>query len=414
MNQQLLGLTEAADAVAKLVDRRAAGVVLDETAYATFTHSVPLRKGVTSAHGARTVGLDVWQRWADGWGRVESSLPDGVRIVRGSSFDERAPQSLVVAGFDAAVAFASTYASRPMRADVPRLGRIAQGLVATGAIMSAASLKQAARLDDHDVAVLASAIDWLNAHPDVTELSERQIPVPGMHTKWLASHRALVRDLLGWDVRASVRHRPPVAHVTYVDPDYLATGARRHDAWTGGDEHALPYPPRTVVIVENRDCRLWFPPLPATVVAEGGGRAATWLLADAPWVRRADHIIYWGDLDADGLEILDGLRGALADPSPSGPERAVRSVLMDASALHEFAYLGVNHDRRGGDIEHTAVDVPHLAPPERDAYYEITTLGPAAVRRVEQERIPMSAVLERIRTVVDASAVESESSVGSE
>ncbi|WP_255462880.1 Wadjet anti-phage system protein JetD domain-containing protein [Amycolatopsis sp. YIM 10] len=145
---------------------------------------------------------------------------------------------------------------------------------------------------------------WLHQHPDASAWPLRQLPVPGMHTKWLDTPGALLREVAGRDVRDEVRPRLTVTHLTYVDPDHAASGRRRHDAWTTGDVHDIAYQPRVVLVVENRDSRLWFPPVRDTIVVEGGGKAASALLANVPWIRAADHVVYWGDIDATGMESL--------------------------------------------------------------------------------------------------------------
>src|SRR5699024_3279214 len=131
-------------------------------------------------------------------------------------------------------------------------------------------------------------------------------------------HASLLRDVVGRDVARETRPRLAVVHLTYVDPDYRAGGGRWHDAWTTGDAHDLAYPPKRVLVVENRDCRLWFPPVDGTVVVEGGGKAAASLLAGIGWIRSARDVVYWGDIDADGFAILDRFRDALAQPGDDG------------------------------------------------------------------------------------------------
>ena len=85
-----------------------------------------------------------------------------------------------------------------------------------------------------------------------------------------------------------------------------------------------------------------------TVVVEGGGKAAAALLANVPWIRAADHVVYWGDIDADGYAILDRFRATLAEPTPDGaPAKRVDSILMNAADLHRYAEHGVNHDKAG-------------------------------------------------------------------
>jgi hypothetical protein len=175
-----------------------------------------------------------------------------------------------------------------------------------------------ARLSDIDARVLTKAVGWLAEHPDLSGSTARQVDAPEMHSKWLEHHGGVLREVTGRDLRAELRPRLAVVHLTYVDPEYLATGARRHDAWTTGDAHDLPYSPRTVLVVENRDSRLWFPAVEGALVVEGGGKAAASLLADVPWVRQAENVVYWGDIDADGFAILDQFRRVLAAPGDDG------------------------------------------------------------------------------------------------
>jgi hypothetical protein len=184
-------------------------------------------------------------------------------------------------------------------------------------------------------------------------------------------------------VTAETRPRPAVVHLTYVDPDYLTAGQRRHDAWTAGDTHEPAYLPRRVLIVENRDCRLWFPGSAGTIVVEGGGRAASASLRDVSWLRSAELVAYWGDMDADGFAILDHLRGELA---PLGVE--LHSILMDETARTRYSHLAVNRDKRGTPIGSSSARLRHLTATEASCYASIATAGPADSRRIEQERIP--------------------------
>nr|BFE29820.1 hypothetical protein GCM10010200_020710 [Actinomadura rugatobispora] len=248
--------------------------------------------------------------------------------------------------------------------------------------------------------MLFSAVTWLRRHPDAGAWTARQLPVPGMHTKWLDTHGALLRDVAGRDVRDEVRPRPAVLHLTYVDPGHAASGRRRHDAWTTGDTHDIAYRPRIVLVVENRDSRLWFPPVRDTIVVEGGGKAAGTLLANVPWIRAAEHVAYWGDIDADGYAILDRFRAALAEPGPDeAPPKPVTSILMDATDLHRYARHGVNHDKAGRPIKPSPVILPHLTEAETTAYDTIATAGPTPFRRIEQEAIPLAHAATRLLDV---------------
>lgn len=357
---------------------------------------VGLRPGVTRPAAATALGLDRWQAWAELW-RAEVPGP-GTEIVRAPVFAEPVPRALVVTGLDAALAW-SGRAPRAPGVDVDRARRVASALQDSGAALTPATLAATCRLDDGDVQVATGAVRWLREHPHVGGWTARQLPVPGMHTKWLAAHGGLLRTLAGRDVRDEVRPRLAVVHLTYVDPDYLASGGRRHDAWTTGDSHEPAYRPRIVLVVENRDCRLCFPPLPGALVVEGGGSAAAALLAEIPWVRGAEVLAYWGDLDADGFAILDRFRAELREPGASGSPREVASILMDGTTLERYAHLGGTRDRRGRELRPSSTRLPHLTAAEAAAYHALATAGPAPVRRVEQERLPIEEAAAALETL---------------
>nr|WP_291814640.1 Wadjet anti-phage system protein JetD domain-containing protein [Cellulomonas sp.] len=65
-------------------------------------------------------------------------------------------------------------------------------------------------------------------------------------------------------------------------------------------------------------------------------------------------------------------------------------MLMDGQTLDRYAALGVGRDTTGEPLRRRATDLTSLTEPERAAYYALTTAGEVAVRRVEQERIPLT------------------------
>ncbi|RKS70976.1 uncharacterized protein DUF3322 [Actinomadura pelletieri DSM 43383] len=367
--------------------------------------SVPLRPGVSTGTGVTRIGPEAWHEWHMSWREfADRDHPEGVVIVRkpvsvrGVTADY--PATLVV-DLDAAVALTSETGppTEPPTVDVARARELASSLRSTGALLTPATIRAAYRIGADDAEVLLKAVAWLRRHRDAGAWTARQLPVPGMHSKWLDTHGALLRDIAGRDVRTEVRPRPAVLHLTYVDPDHAASGRRRHDAWTTGDVHDLAYRPRVVLVVENRDSRLWFPPVRDTIVVEGGGKAAAALLADVPWIRAADHVVYWGDIDADGYAILDRFRAALADPGPDGaPPKEVTSILMDDTDLHRYAKHGLNHDKEGRPLKSRGATLRHLTEAEATAY-DIVTTGQASFRRIEQEAIPLADAAARLLDV---------------
>ncbi|MBO2464130.1 DUF3322 and DUF2220 domain-containing protein [Actinomadura violacea] len=402
MTPRLITPADAVESLRRKVHQKwAAAVCADLGAGEPVTFSVPLRPGVATGSAVSRIGHAAWHEWHMRWREFAGRHTAGVLIVRKpvsvQGVTDEYPTTLV-ADLDAAVALAS--GTGPPIVDVARARALASSLRSTGAVLTPATVRAVCLLGADDVDVLLNAVTWLRDNPDAGAWTARQLPVPGMHTKWLDTHGALLRDVAGRDVRDEVRSRPAVLHLTYVDPGHAASGSRRHDAWTTGDTHDIAYRPRIVLVVENRDSRLWFPPVPDTIVVEGGGKAAAALLADVPWIRAADHIVYWGDIDADGYAILDRFRAALAEPAPDGtPPKPVTSMLMDAADLHQYARHGVNHDKAGRPIKPSSAILPHLTEAEATAYDTVATAGPTPFRRIEQEAIPLARAATRLLDV---------------
>lgn len=395
------GLVTPEDAVAavggRLGQRWAEAVCAESGAGAPVVFAVRLRPGVRTGKAVEQLGYATWHGWHMRWRDFSARLPAGAEVIR------TAVRVQGVAGDYPDVLQADLDAAVALTADVVEIGRaraLASALRPAGATVTPAVLRAVYALGANDVDVLINAVTWLRRHPDAGDWTLRQLPVPGMHTKWLDTHGALLRDVAGRDVRDEVRPRLTVVHLTYADPGHAASGRRRHDAWTTGDVHDIAYQPRVVLVVENRDSRLWFPPLSDTIVVEGGGKAAAALLAGVPWIRAAEHVVYWGDIDADGYAILDNFRAALAVPSPDGaPARHVTSILMDAADLHRYAEHGVDHDRAGRPLKPSPALLPHLTEAETTAYNTIATAGRTPFRRIEQEAIPLAHAVTRLQVL---------------
>lgn len=402
MTPRLITPADAVESLRRKVHQKwAAAVCADVGVGDPVTFSIPLRPGVSTGSAVARIGYTAWHKWHMRWREFTDRYPTGVVIVRKpvsvQGVTDDYPSTLV-ADLDAAVALLSE--TELPTVDVARARALVSSLRSTGAVLTPATVSAAYQLGADDTEVLLSAVTWLRRHPDASAWTARQLPVPGMHTKWLDTHGALLRDVAGRDVRDEVRSRPAVLHLTYVDPDHAASGRRRHDAWTTGDTHDIAYRPRIVLVVENRDSRLWFPPVRDTIVVEGGGKAAATLLANVPWIRTADHVLYWGDIDADGYAILDRFRAALAEPAPDGaPPKPVTSILMDATDLHRYAQHGVNHDKAGQTIKPSSAILPHLTEAEATAYDTVATAGPTPFRRIEQEAIPLAHAASRLLDV---------------
>ncbi|MFI5623032.1 Wadjet anti-phage system protein JetD domain-containing protein [Nocardioides sp. NPDC051685] len=388
MNARLVSPAEAGVKLAVQIGRRWADAVCAEAQGDGYPFKIPLRPNVTSGAVVERHLMGDWGDWRAAWRHL--GLPDeagsGAWVasaelsVAGSV--TYAPKWFHAPDLDSAAAALGTMGGGPVKVDLARAREIARRLRAGQALLTAGALKRLVGFSETDLVALLRVLDFLTTHPDVSRWSARQLPIPGVHTKWLDSHMALVRGLSGRDLDAELRRRPTAIHLTYVDPDYLADqDRRRHDAWTAGDEHQLAYRPRTVVVVENRDCRLFFPPLEGAVVVEGVGFAAAALVAEIPWVRDAERVVYWGDMDAEGYAILNRFRAAM-------PTK-VDSILMDLVTMSRFAEQGVSVDKDGRPLKPCPTQLPELDDAEAAAYATIAAAGEAEFRRIEQEKLPI-------------------------
>ncbi|TFV47159.1 Wadjet anti-phage system protein JetD domain-containing protein [Blastococcus sp. TF02A_35] len=250
------------------------------------------------------------------------------------------------------------------------------------------------KLTDVDFDLLCQAADWFATH-DATGLTPRQVPIPGLHAKWLNTRLALARELAGVDDLGLLPNHPARIHFTYLDPTHRAAGGRLYDSATVGDRMQLPYRPEVVIISENKDTAIHFPPVPGGVSVEGAGTGGG-TAASFDWIVTASRVIYWGDMDADGLEILDGFRDA-------GVPAA--SILMDPTTYDAWERFGTNVDKNGKPLgPRSPRPVPHLTEDERILYHQLIASDWTRHRRVEQERIPLQVALDH---VLDATAPRS-------
>lgn len=161
-----------------------------------------------------------------------------------------------------------------------------------------------------------------------------------------------------WVARlARARVRRAVLAAAFPEFDDVPAILRLTDTY--GDVDTVAYRPRVVLISENRDTAQLFPSVEGGIAIEGEGRGGG-AVASLARVRDADALWYWGDMDADGLEILDGFRAA---------GLPAQSLFMDLPAYRQWERYGVDHDHRGNPIDHREPrDVPTLEPGERELY----------------------------------------------
>ena len=122
-----------------------------------------------------------------------------------------------------------------------------------------------------------------------------------------------------------------------------------------------------VVVSENKMTFLTLPSVANGIGIWGAGNAAA-LLHGVPWLSNC-HILYWGDLDSQGLEILSRLRSVFP---------RTRSLMMDFGTLNQFQSLCVP-----GTLSNNLEPI-NLTGSEISAWSAVRSKN----LRLEQERLP--------------------------
>jgi hypothetical protein len=247
-------------------------------------------------------------------------------------------------------------------------------------------LRSACALSDVDFDLARAAADWFRRHA-ADGLTARQVPIAGLHAKWLDRNTRLVTGLSGRQELGLVK-RPSRIQFSYLDRHWLQHGNRRRDSISLDEPDQAPgYQPQVILVTENKDTALFFPQVEGGIVIEGDGNAVT-RLAKIPWIRACPTIAYWGDLDAHGLAILDLLR------STGIPAEA---MLMDEATLHRYAPYASPTYADGSPLPlGTQPPTPFLSHDERRLLERITAPEWTGPRRIEQERIPLQTAHEEL------------------
>lgn len=376
--------TLTADIARKLTNRW--HLVLAGQDTEAFPHAFPLGKPTAAQLRTGYAAVHAWTVELQGWARRHDvALVYDTRVATGGT-RQSVPTHVRIDDIDQAAAVVGGPWPQRLERGRNRLGELTQSYP----VLDEASrlVRMADSYSDLDFELLRRVADWYLAAPARTHgVTPRQVPVPGVHAKWLQSHLPAVQLLIGLDLDLLPAH-PARIHFTYLDPDHRAAGGRIHDSATVGDSFAPSYLPEVVVISENKDTAIHFPPLQGAISVEGAGRGGR-TLAAFPWLRDAPVVVYWGDMDADGYEILAGYRTDFG--------RDLDSILMNRGAYEEFERFGTDLDRFGRTLgPRPPRSTGTLRPDEASVYERLCDLAHTGHRRVEQERIPLDRALAEV------------------
>ncbi|PRP65861.1 Wadjet anti-phage system protein JetD domain-containing protein [Nonlabens agnitus] len=221
-------------------------------------------------------------------------------------------------------------------------------------------------------------------------LYNRELPI-NVHTKFIENNKGLLQELLNivlepeyldeeaknFEKRFGLKKAEPMIRFKVLDEQI----SKNHFA--GFDDLALPLsafkkltiPLKRVLVVENKVSlynALTIPNKESTIVIFGKGYSVVNLKA-VEWLKDVE-LIYWGDFDAHGFDILSQLRGFHDN---------VKSILMDRGTFEKF-YQGDKGKTTFAEV------LPNLMDREQELYQYLRTKN----LRLEQEKIPRDYFIE--------------------
>ena len=208
------------------------------------------------------------------------------------------------------------------------------------------------------------------AHPRIQRQMARRTQLP--------QRRKAICQLTGQD-NLTFQERPNELRLRLMDaehhdqPDLIVT-----QPWVRSQPTDIEH----AIIIENKDTYQAMPTVEHAICILGNGYAATSHITTLlPWLTTIPNIIYWGDMDANGLDILSKLR-ATGIPCTS--------ILMDTTAYRTYEQYGTQFDAKNKPLTtQTPQPTPGLTTEERKLYETLCTGTDIQYLRIEQERIPI-------------------------
>ena len=381
--------TEPADILATLRRRWGTGKYL--RAYARGERwepvSIPI-KGPTS--NELLDRFDDVRRWAGGFSQDALGVGLAIehRTVRGRSLGvSRVPARAVVQTFEELCCVLGT---------VDDIQTVDELLAMTGQRFPTLLPWMA----DHPMTVLEhrdvwtevlATIEWVVSN-DPRGTYVRHLDVEGVDTKFVERHRRLLSDLLTITLpadrvdssagagdfarRFGFLAKPAYTRFRILDPSVSSFPPGVTELTLRTDELARADLSASIVfIVENETSYLAFPAVPRSIVIFGSGFASGGL-GGLPWLAQKE-VVYWGDIDTHGFDILSRLRTHL-------PE--VNSILMDRATLL------AHRPHWTTEPNPTARQLEHLAPAEQSVYEDLIEDRFGMAVRLEQERVFFSSL----------------------
>lgn len=252
-------------------------------------------------------------------------------------------------------------------------------------------------VEKYPMKVVDNADKWVDLLKVVTYFKEnprpnlyiRELPIE-VHTKFIEQNRTVLRELLDvvmapyvckeekeFEKHFNLKYSEPIVRMRVLDKNAASL------YFNGVDDISLPVSQfcnlsilvSKVFVVENLVNFLTFPQIPDSIVVWGKGYAVS-AIKDSLMLKTS-VLYYWGDLDAQGFEILSRFRGYFPQ---------TESFLMDMNTFDTY-FEGDSGTPSNVSIELSLTDA-------ENALYEYIKKNNL---RLEQEKIPQSFVVNAIK-----------------
>lgn len=228
---------------------------------------------------------------------------------------------------------------------------------------------------------LFAVLKWFESNPE-SNLFIRQIPVEGIHSKWLLNRKAVLTEMLKiirqlndasdfYDI-TGLRREPSLIRFKLLDSKLRKRLGNLSDIAAPIEQiKKMQLPLKKVYIVENQQTGMAFEDIDDAMVFMGLGYAVE-ILKQIRWLNELP-IYYWGDIDADGFAILNRIRSHFPQ---------IKSILMDETTLLRHKNFW-SEDEKGI----TEIALPMLTEKEQSLYKGLCNNRWGTRLRLEQERI---------------------------
>lgn len=220
----------------------------------------------------------------------------------------------------------------------------------------------------------------------------RELPIE-VHTKFIERNKSIIRELLDiviapyvceeekeFEKRFNLKYAEPIVRIRILDKDIASS------CFNGLNDLSIPISQfckmqltvSRVFVVENLVNFLTFPQIPDAIVIWGKGYAVS-AIKDSSMLK-SSTLYYWGDLDAQGFEILSQFRGYFPQ---------TQSVLMDKNTFDTY------FEGDSGAPSNVSIEL-NLTDAEKVLYKYIKNNN----LRLEQEKIPQLFVIKEIKDLL--------------